>query len=52
MTPLAQSAPTTMTAGRGALLLGYAAFNRDATRTALGTLGDVIRELLAGGKAR
>lgn len=52
VTPLTQSAPTTMTAGRGALLLGYAAFNRNATRAALCTLGDVIREILAGGRAR
>lgn len=46
--PLSQSAPTAMTGGRGALLLGYAAFDRDVTRVALGTLGDVIREILEG----
>lgn len=47
VTPLSRSAPTAMTGGRGGLLLGYAAFNRDATRVALGTLGAVLAEVVA-----
>lgn len=47
VTALSRSAPTAMTGGRGGLLLGYAAFNRDATRVALGTLGAVLAEVVA-----
>lgn len=37
-----------VTHGRPALLLGYAAFDRTATRTALETLGGAIRDVMAG----
>lgn len=44
VTPLSASAPHALTGGRGGLLLGYAAFPRDATHAALVTLGDVLRD--------
>ncbi|MDQ6880230.1 MAG: PLP-dependent aminotransferase family protein, partial [Candidatus Dormibacteraeota bacterium] len=47
VTPLSRSAPTAMTDGRSGLLLGYAAFNLEATRSALATLGEVLAEVVA-----
>lgn len=48
VTPLSRSAPAAMTDGRGGLLLGYAAFDREATHAALATLGHVLREIVDG----
>jgi GntR family transcriptional regulator/MocR family aminotransferase len=47
VTPLSRAAPRSMTEGRGGLLLGYAAFDREAMRVSLGILGTVLREFVA-----
>ena len=44
VTPLSRSAPTSITDGREGLLLGYAAYGRDATEVALKVLAQVVRE--------
>ena len=44
VTPMSRSAPALMMDGREGLLLGYAAYGREATREALRVLGQVIRE--------
>jgi GntR family transcriptional regulator / MocR family aminotransferase len=47
VTPLSRAAPRSMTERHGGLLLGYAAFDREAMRVALGILGTVLREFVA-----
>jgi GntR family transcriptional regulator / MocR family aminotransferase len=44
VTPLSRSAPASMMDGREGLLLGYAAYDREASREALRVLAQVIRE--------
>jgi len=41
-----------VTHGRPALLLGYAAFDRETTRAALDALGDAIRDVMGEGERR
>ena len=48
VTPLSRSAPASMMDGREGLLLGYAAYDREATREALRVLAQVIKENPAG----
>lgn len=50
VTPLSASAPSSMTDGREGLLLGYGAFDRDATAAALRVLAGVLREAVAGSR--
>jgi hypothetical protein len=49
VTPLSSSAPSSMTGGREGLLLGYGAFDRDATAAALRVLAEVLRESVPSG---
>jgi len=44
VTPMSRSAPSSMMDGREGLLLGYAAYGREATREALRVLAKVIEE--------
>ncbi|MEP7087751.1 MAG: PLP-dependent aminotransferase family protein [Gemmatimonadota bacterium] len=50
VTPLSRSAPASMTEGREGLLLGYGAFDREATAAALRVLAEVIRANLGRAK--
>jgi DNA-binding transcriptional MocR family regulator len=47
VTPLSRSAPKSITNGREGLLLGYAAYDRAATESALRVLAKVVREQMA-----
>jgi hypothetical protein len=44
VTPLSRAAPASITDGREGLLLGYAAYDRASTESALRVLARVIRE--------
>jgi GntR family transcriptional regulator / MocR family aminotransferase len=44
VTPMSRAAPASITDGREVLLLGYAAYDRAATETALRVLAQVVRE--------
>jgi GntR family transcriptional regulator/MocR family aminotransferase len=48
VTPLSRSAPASMMDGREGLLLGYAAYDREASREALRVLAGVLREHAGG----
>lgn len=50
VTPLSRSAPASMMDGREGLLLGYAAYDREASREALRVLAGVLREHAGGDK--
>ena len=44
VTPISRAAPSSITEGREGLLLGYAAYDREATESALRVLAQVVRE--------
>jgi GntR family transcriptional regulator / MocR family aminotransferase len=51
VTPISRSAPASITDGREGLLLGYAAYDRAATESALRVLAQVVREQMTRSKS-